>query len=75
MTWTDFIYKIGATFQWSFGFFEFVQNYFNDLLLVLGFFGFYFWMTTQKKLSGKSNVPVEIKDNEGWYNKENQKLK
>ena len=62
MTWTDFVYKIGDTFQWSFGFFEFVQNYFNNILIVLGFFGFYYWMRTQK-------------DNQGWYNKEGQQLK
>jgi hypothetical protein len=75
MTWTDFVYKIGDAFQWSFGFFENVQNYFNTALILLGFFGFYFWMRTQKRLSDQSNVPVEIKENEGWYKKEGQQLK
>jgi hypothetical protein len=75
MTWTDFVYKIGDTFQWAFGFFEMVQNYFNTALILLGFYGFYYWMTTQKRLSAKSNVPVEIKENEGWYKKEGQQLK
>jgi hypothetical protein len=32
-------------------------------------------MRTQKRLSDKSNVPVDIKDNQGWYNKEGQQLK
>jgi hypothetical protein len=59
----------------SFGFFEFIQNYFNTALILLGFFGFYFWMRTQKRLSDQSNVPVEIKENQGWYDKEGQKLK
>ena len=75
MTWTDFVYKIGDAFQWAFGFFEFIQNYFNTALVLLGFFGFYYWMTTQKRLRAKSNVPVDIKENEGWYKNEGQRLK
>ncbi|MBM3916829.1 MAG: hypothetical protein FJ349_04355 [Sphingomonadales bacterium] len=75
MTWTDLVYKIGDTFQWSFGFYEFVQNYFNIFLILLGFFGFYFWMRTQKKLSDQANVSIDIKENKGWYNKEGQQLK
>ncbi|MFM6963989.1 MAG: hypothetical protein ACKOWM_00280 [Sphingomonadales bacterium] len=75
MTWTDFVYKIGDTFQWSFGFFEFVQNYFNTLLILLGFFGFYYWMRTQKKLSDQANVSIDIEENNGWYKQEGQQLK
>ena len=75
MTWTDFVYKIGDTFQWSFGFFEFVQNYFNTLLILLGSFGFYYWMRTQKKLSDQANVSIDIEENKGWYKKEGQQLK
>ncbi|MEN9699222.1 MAG: hypothetical protein RLZZ301_420 [Bacteroidota bacterium] len=75
MTWTDFVYKIGDAFQWSFGFYEWVQNNFNVLLILLGFFGFGYWMFTQNKLSKQSNVPVDINENKGWYNKEGQKLK
>jgi len=56
-------------------FFEMIQNYFNTALILLGFFGFYFWMRTQNRLSAKSNVPVEVKDNQGWYKKEGQQLK
>ena len=75
MTWTDFVYKIGDTFQWSFGFYEIVQNYFNTLLILLGFFGFYYWMRTQKKLSDQANVSIDIEENKGWYKKEGQQLK
>ena len=49
--WTEFVYKLGDLFQWSFGFFEFVQNYFNNLLILLGFFGFGYWMNIQNKLN------------------------
>jgi hypothetical protein len=75
MTWTDFVYKIGDTFQWSFGFYEIVQNYFNTLLILLGFFGFYYWMRTQKKLSDQANVSIDVEENKGWYKKEGQQLK
>ena len=75
MTWTEFVYKIGDTFQWSFGFFEFVQNNFNNFLILLGFFGFYYWMRTQVKLIKKANVPIEIEENKGWYNKPDQQIK
>ena len=75
--WTDFVYKLGDLFTWSFGFFEFVQNHFNNLLIILGFFGFGYWMFIQNKLSKKSNVPVEVseKEFEGWYKDENKQLK
>lgn len=73
--WTEMVYEIGGFFEWMFGFFEFIQNYFNDFLLLLGFFGFMFWMNTQNKLSKKSNVPIEAKENVGWYKEQNQKLK
>lgn len=75
MTWTEFVYKIGDTFQWSFGFFEFIQNNFNYFLILLGFFGFYYWMRTQVKLNKKANVPIEIEENKGWYNKPDQQIK
>jgi len=50
MTWTDFVYKIGDTFQWAFGFFEFIQNYFNTALILLGFFWFLFLDAHSKTL-------------------------
>jgi hypothetical protein len=67
MSWTDFIYSAADGFQWGFGFFEFVQNYFNDFLLLLGFFGFGYWMNVQRKFNAKSSVPVESSENTGWY--------
>ena len=73
MSSTEIIYSIGHLFQWSFGFFEIVGNYFNTLLILLGFGGFFYWMNTQKKYSDKANVPVEIKDNNGWYKEGNGK--
>jgi len=73
--WTEFIYQLGDLFQWTFGFFEFIQNYFNDFLLGLGFFGFGYWMYTQNNLSKKANVPVESSENTGWYKDESKKLK
>jgi hypothetical protein len=73
MSTTDIIYAIGDAFQFGFLFYDNVGNLFNDLLLILGFFGFFYWMNIQKKLNAKSNVPVEIKDNEGWYKEESGK--
>ena len=73
--WTEFVYQLGDLFQWSFGFFEFIQNYFNNLLIVLGFFGFGYWMNIQNKLNKKANVPVESSENTGWYKEENKQLK
>jgi hypothetical protein len=67
MSTTDIIYSIGDSFQWAFLFYDAVGNIFNNLLLILGFFGFFYWMNIQKKLNSQSNVPVEVKDNEGWY--------
>ena len=75
--WTDFVYSVGDAFTWSFGFYEFVQNHFNNFLLMLGFVGFAYWMNIQRKLSKKANVPSEVKDPgfEGWYKEENQQIK
>jgi hypothetical protein len=45
------------------------------MVILLGFFGFGYWMNLQRKMSAKANVSVDVKDNAGWYKKENQKLK
>jgi hypothetical protein len=73
MSITDIIYSIGDAFQCFFLFYDNVGNLFNDFLLILGFVGFFYWMNIQKKLNAKSNVPVEIKDNLGWYKDESGK--
>ncbi len=62
MSSSDFFYGIGDFFQWTFGFFEFIGNKFNYFLLLLGFFGFFYWMNIQKKLNEKaSNDPNQLK--------------
>ena len=70
MSSTDFFYALGDLFQWTFGIFEIIGNSFNYFLIFVGFGGFFYWMNLQRKFNEKSNVPVEIKDNTGWY-KEN----
>jgi len=54
MTFTDVIYSIGDLLTTSFQFFEVVGNIFNYSLIILGFFGFIYWMRTQKKLNDKA---------------------
>jgi hypothetical membrane protein len=39
----------------TFKFFEVVGNIFNYSLIVLGFFGFYYWMNLQKKFNDKAS--------------------
>jgi hypothetical protein len=70
MSSTDIFYAIGDLFQKFFLFYDVVGNYFNNAVIVLGFIGFAYWMNIQRKFNAASNVPVEIKDNTGWY-KEN----
>jgi hypothetical protein len=70
MSSTDIFYAIGDLFQKFFLFYDVVENYFNNAVIVLGFVGFAYWMNTQRKFNAASNVSVEIKDNTGWY-KEN----
>jgi hypothetical protein len=62
MSSSDVIYTIGDLLTASFKFFEVVGNVFNYSLIVLGFFGFYYWMNIQKKLNDKaSKDPNQIK--------------
>ncbi len=68
MSSTDFFYALGDLFQKFFLLYDMIGNYFNFAVIVLGFGGFAFWMNTQRKFNAASNVPVEIKDNKGWYN-------
>ena len=73
--WNDFIYSVGDMFQWSFQFYDQVQNLFNNFLILLGFFGFGYWMNVQHKLNKKSNVSFKAEENVGWYKEENKQLK
>jgi hypothetical protein len=62
MSSSDVIYTIGDLLTASFKFFEVVGNVFNYSLIVLGFFGFFYWMNIQKKLNDKaSQDPNQIK--------------
>jgi hypothetical protein len=67
MSTTDFFYAIADLAQNLFLLFDVIGNFFNNAIIVLGFVGFAYWMNTQRKFNAASNVPVEIKDNEGWY--------
>jgi hypothetical protein len=67
MSTTDFFYAIADLAQNLFLLFDVIGNIFNNAIIVLGFVGFAYWMNTQRKFNAASNVPVEIKDNEGWY--------
>ena len=71
MSTTDFFHALNEQlFQKLFLFYDIVGNYFNNIVIVLGFVGFGYWMNLQRKFNAASTVPVETKDNEGWY-KEN----
>ena len=59
MSTTDIIYSIGDAFQCAFLFYDNVGNILNDLLLLLGFVGFFYWMNIQRKLNEKSTIPEE----------------
>jgi hypothetical protein len=62
MSSSDVIYAIGDLLTSTFKFFEVVGNVFNYSLIVLGFFGFYYWMNLQKKFNDKaSKDPNQIK--------------
>lgn len=59
---TEVFYKLDDIFQGIFLFYDWVGNNFNNLCLLLGFFGFAFWMYTQKKFNDKAkNNPNQIK--------------
>ena len=62
MSSSDIFYKIGGLLQDSFVFFEAVGNIFNYSVIVLGFFGFFYWMNLHKKFNDKAaNNPNQIK--------------
>lgn len=62
MSSSDIFYTIGDLLTASFKFFELVGNIFNYSLIVLGFFGFFYWMNIQKKLNDKAEKnPNQIK--------------
>jgi hypothetical protein len=44
---------------------------------VLGFFGFFYWMNIQRKLSAQADVPSEVSHPEfpNWYNSGKKQIK
>jgi hypothetical protein len=49
MTLSEFFHGLGDLFQWTFQIFEMIGNNLNDAFLLLGFFGFIFWMTKRRQ--------------------------
>jgi hypothetical protein len=54
MSSSDFFYGIADFLTWTFGFFEWIGNKFNYSMIVLGFFGLFFWLNTQRKFNDKA---------------------
>lgn len=55
-------YGIADFLQWTFGFYEVIGNKFNYSVIVLGFFGLFYWLYNQKKFNDKAaNDPNQIK--------------
>ncbi|MCE2683127.1 MAG: hypothetical protein ACK49D_02075 [Flavobacteriia bacterium] len=62
MSSSDFFYGIADFLTWTFGFFEWIGNKFNYSMIVLGFFGLFFWLNTQRKFNNKAaNDPSKLK--------------
>ena len=62
MSSSDFFYCIGDFLTWTFGFFEVVGNVFNNILIVLGFIGMFYWLNWQRKFNEQAkNDPNQIK--------------
>jgi hypothetical protein len=62
MSSTTIFYAIGDLITWTFGLYENVGNLFNYSVILLGFFGLYFWLNKQIKFNAKSkNDPSQRK--------------
>ena len=62
MSSSDFFYGIADFLTWTFGFFEWIGNKFNYSMIVLGFFGLFCWLNTQRKFNDKAaNDPSKLK--------------
>jgi hypothetical protein len=55
-------YAIADLMQWTFGLLEWVGDKLNYSLIILGFFGFFYWMRLQIKFNNEAkNNPNQIK--------------
>jgi hypothetical protein len=54
MSSTPFFELIASGFQFIFGFYDWVGNLFNYSCIGLGFFGLFYWLNAQKKMSQKA---------------------
>ena len=45
---------IGDFLTWTFGIFEVIGNAFNYSVIVLGFFGLFFWLNKQRKFNAEA---------------------
>jgi hypothetical protein len=59
---STFFYGIADFLTWTFGFYEVVGNVFNNMLIVLGFIGMFYWLNWQRKFNEQAkNDPNKIK--------------
>lgn len=56
MSSTTVFNAIGDFFEWTFLAFEYIQNYFNYALVVLGFVGIAYWMYRQNKYTKEAHA-------------------
>lgn len=64
MTFSGFFNGLGDIFQWTFQFLQqdAIGNIFNYSVIVLGFFGLFFWLNKQHKFNTEAkNNPNKIK--------------
>lgn len=62
MSSTPVFQAIADFLQWTFQFFDWVGDKVNYSFIILGFFGLFYWLRTQKKLNDKAaNDPNQIK--------------
>ncbi len=54
MSSTPIFQAIADGLQWSFQFFDWVGDKFNYFLIVVGFFGLFFWLAKQKKFNDQA---------------------
>ena len=56
------VYPLGDLFAWSFGILEYFQNLPNDIFLVGGFFGLFYWLRLQSNYNKAAAAnPNQIK--------------